>query len=281
LKNLFAAFGAAQVLLRIKPDRVVGIGGYASVPVVVAAWFLRIPRVIFEPDAAGGRANRFLAKIANMVFVAFESTRERYPKGKTHVIGPLIRREFADLGDWAADKPGWFVLFLAGGSQGSRSLVKALADALPHLVDLRDKLFIFCQAREEDRAFCERRMEELGFSGEVQTFFDSVWSLYSWASLVVSRAGANTIFELRTVRKPAILVPYPHALGHQEANAKELVEIGAAEMIRDDELSGEVLAGRIRFYMQAPDALRKMSEAYEAFEFEDSALKMAELVRGR
>ncbi|HDH97425.1 MAG TPA: UDP-N-acetylglucosamine--N-acetylmuramyl-(pentapeptide) pyrophosphoryl-undecaprenol N-acetylglucosamine transferase, partial [Proteobacteria bacterium] len=282
LKNLFAVFGAVRAIVEAKPDRVVGIGGYVSVPVVLAAWLLRIPRVIFEPDAAGGRANRFLARFANTVFVAFESAKERYPEHKTYVVGPLVRKEFLDLGRWSADaKRGWFVLLLLGGSQGSHSLVKALAEALPHLVDLRDELFIFCQARAEDRAFIEERMSDHGFSGEVQTFFEHIWSLYSCATLVVSRAGANAIFELCFARKPAILVPYPHALGHQEANARQLVEIGAAEMIRDEDLSGKVLADRIRFYMRAPEVLQKMREAYGPPGFEDGAMKMAEIIRGR
>ena len=281
LKNLVAAFGAMGLLARIRPDRVIGVGGYASVPVVVAAWLMRIPRVIFEPDATGGRANRLLARIAGMVFVAFESAARNYPPNKTQVVGPLIRREFFTARGSPGDKPAEFVLLLIGGSQGSRALVKALTDALPKLAEFRDKLFVYCQAREEDEAAVRERLRDSGVRGEVRTFFAEVWNLYAQADLVVSRAGANAIYELMAVRKPAILIPYPHALGHQEKNARRLVDAGAAEMVRDDELNGELLAERIAFYIQHPERLREMAVAYRGMKVEDGAERLVEMVRGR
>jgi len=280
-KNLFATFGAIKLLMKVNPDRVIGIGGYVSVPVVLAAWFLRIPCALFEPDAKGGLANRFLAKFSTVVFVAFEKALKRYPQKKTDFVGPLVRLEFFKLDEWIENKPGGFIVFVVGGSQGSHVLASALSRALTHLVDLRNDLIIYCQAREEDKASIENEMAKLGFVGEVRTFFDNVWILYAWADLIISRAGANSVYELCAAKKPAILIPYPHALGHQEKNAEVLVDAGAAEMIRDEEFSGDVIAQKIKFYFQNPAKLRAMSEAYKNINLQDGATKTVEMVRSR
>lgn len=281
IKNLFATFKALGLLIKINPDRVIGVGGYVSVPVVLASWILRIPTAIFEPDAKGGKANQFLARFSSIVFVAFESAARRYPQKKTEVIGPLVRREFFKLSEWRDSRPNGFIVFVVGGSQGSHSLVNALSNALPNLVDLRDVLVIYCQARSEDKELIEGAMARFGFAGEVRTFFDKVWILYAWADLVISRAGANAIYELCAAKKPAILVPYPHALAHQAKNAEMLASVGAAEVVADSEFTGELLAQRIKFYVQNVQKLRDMEKAYEKIDLKDGAAKMVELIRSR
>ena len=262
-----------RILRAQRADVVIGIGGYASPAVVVAAFLLGIPRVLLEPNAYPGMANRVLGPLASRVFLAFESAAGAFALSNVRVVGSPIRREF--LEPWGdafgngGDRPP--VLLIFGGSQGARAINQAMIEAVPHLMELRDRVEIIHQTGETDRARVDAAYQGAGFRAQVVPFlFDMPQRLRS-ATLVVARAGAMTLAELTVSGKAAILIPLPHAIhDHQTRNARVLESVGAALVVPQAELSGERLAGVIDTVLRDPERLRLMGEASRSLGRSDS-----------
>jgi UDP-N-acetylglucosamine--N-acetylmuramyl-(pentapeptide) pyrophosphoryl-undecaprenol N-acetylglucosamine transferase len=243
------------ILFRFRPHVVVGTGGYASLPPILAASILRIPTLIHEQNCVPGKANRLCSRFADVVTIHFEESQRYFPAKAPRVVGNPIRSDFLPerlktidrseskrkLG-LATDK---FTIFVLGGSRGAHSLNVALVDALPYLDPRRFQLV--CMTGKDDYRWVRDACEQAGVTAAVFQFIDDMVAAYSAADLAVSRAGASTLAELAAMGLPAILVPYPHATDrHLELNARALVEVGAAEMIMNGELRGDVLAEKIR-----------------------------------
>jgi UDP-N-acetylglucosamine--N-acetylmuramyl-(pentapeptide) pyrophosphoryl-undecaprenol N-acetylglucosamine transferase len=266
LANLLLIPGALlrsiAILRRWRPDVVVGVGGYASGPVVLAAWLLRIPTAVQEQNAAAGFTNRVLGRFVRTVFTAFPEAARHFPARKVQQLGNPIRRSMLDnfmRPTSPHDRPRVLVF---GGSQGAHALNMRLVEALPHLADLREKVTFMHQTGARDREPVERGYQATGFSADVREFITDMSAAYAVADLVVCRAGATTLAELTVCQKPSILVPFPFAAdNHQVLNARSLVASGAAVMIEEAELTGERLAAEIRAILTQGDRRKQMARA--------------------
>ncbi|MFO0726879.1 MAG: undecaprenyldiphospho-muramoylpentapeptide beta-N-acetylglucosaminyltransferase [Myxococcota bacterium] len=253
---------SAALLKKHKPDVAVGVGGYASGPVLLAAWMARIPAVVLEQNTVPGFTNRVLSRLVDLVFTSFESSARWFPKNKAIALGNPIRQKLLDNFLSSKVPDGKFNVLVLGGSQGAHALNLRMLEAAPSLLDLGEKLRIIHQTGQNDEAIVKKGYAEAGLDAEVHAFIEDMSAVYRRADLVVCRAGATTIAELLVAKKAALFVPYPFAAdNHQELNAKEMVERGAAMMILERELDGRRLADEIRALFGDRARLEQMERA--------------------
>jgi len=287
-----AALRAARRARRVVrgADVAVGMGGYTSVPVAVAAWRERVPLVLHEQNAVPGLANRLAARWARAVALSFAEAASRFPRrARTVVTGNPVRdaiaRVPAERDALAAEareelglEAGRRTVAVFGGSQGALHLNRAAAGAVGLLGD-RDDLQLLIITGPAHMQEVERRLPH-GSPLPVRAvpFVDRMELVYAAADLAVTRAGAGTIAELTVGGIPALLVPYPYATGdHQEANARALQRAGGAAVLLDEQLEPAILAERI-LEMLEPVRLKAMGERSAAFGRPDAAEALAELV---
>jgi UDP-N-acetylglucosamine--N-acetylmuramyl-(pentapeptide) pyrophosphoryl-undecaprenol N-acetylglucosamine transferase len=266
LRNLLllpaALWKSFRILRRWRPDVVVGVGGYASGPVVLAAWLLRIPTAVQEQNAAAGVTNRILGLIVQAAFTAFPEAARDFPRRKVFQLGNPIRRTLMENFMRPEARHDGPRLLVFGGSQGAHALNMRVIEALPHLADLRDRLRITHQTGARDREQVESGYRACGFEPDVREFITDMSAAYAGTDLVVCRAGATTLAELTVCRKPSILIPFPLAAdNHQVRNARSLVDAGAAVMIEERDLTGELLAREIRSILADPARRDRMARA--------------------
>jgi UDP-N-acetylglucosamine--N-acetylmuramyl-(pentapeptide) pyrophosphoryl-undecaprenol N-acetylglucosamine transferase len=266
LRNLLllptALFRSMRILRKWRPDVVVGVGGYASGPVVLAAWLLRIPTAVQEQNAAAGLTNRLLGKVVRAAFTAFPEAASQFPRRKVYQLGNPIRRTLMENFMRPESSHDAQRLLVFGGSQGAHALNMRVVEALPHLADLRNELRITHQTGARDREQVEKGYRACGFEPDVREFITDMSGAYAGADLVVCRAGATTLAELTVCKKPSILVPFPFAAdNHQVQNARSLVDAGAAVMIEERDLTGELLAREIRAILANPERRDRMARA--------------------
>jgi UDP-N-acetylglucosamine--N-acetylmuramyl-(pentapeptide) pyrophosphoryl-undecaprenol N-acetylglucosamine transferase len=270
--------GVAQCLAvcrQQRPDLAIGIGGYTSPPLILAAFLLGIKRVIVEPNVYPGVANRVLSPIANLIFVSFADTAAYFGPCKTRIVGTPIRREFLETGTKRREVEGksGFTLLVLGGSQGARSINRAMVAALPALVAAHSGLRVVHQTGErdwEEVTLAYRACSSI--QAEAVPFLYDMPRAFRQADLIVSRSGATTVAEITACGKPAVLIPFPHAVhGHQERNARVLERAGAAQVIVDARLSGDVLANAISALLARPDRLREMERCSKSLGQGDAA----------
>lgn len=250
---------AIQILRSHRANLVIGTGGYFSPPVVFAAWMLQIPRVIMEPNAMPGLANRVLGPLANRIFLAFDSASPFFSSAKSRVIGTPIRRAFVmEHPPSLPRKVSHLLIF--GGSQGAQAINAAMLEAVAQSPILRESVMITHQTGADDYERVRRAYEALGVHAEVQPFlFDMPKELAS-ADLVICRAGASTLAELTAYGKVGILIPFPYAThNHQEMNARAMEELGAARLLRQSDMNGRKLAEEIENMVQDIPALQAMA----------------------
>ena len=260
LWKLYSGYRESRKLLsRVRPVCVVGFGGYPTVPPLLAASRAGIPTVIHDANAVLGRANRFLSRFADRIAIGFENTKGAGKFGYV-VTGNPIRPALLKLAGqpYPARKPDQrFHLLVFGGSQGARFFSEVVPPALALLPESQRGLIrLVQQARPEDQGILKEQLDKLGLEAEVAPFFEDMADRLSAAHLVISRAGASTVSELSVMGRPSILVPYPHALGHdQAANAGKLAEVGGAKLIKQASLTPQKLAGEIADAMNDPKML--------------------------
>ena len=257
--------GTAQsmcFLIRKRPGLVVGVGGYASGPLVLSAWILRIPILIHEQNSISGMTNKWLGKIADKIAVSFKESSESFPKEKVEVTGNMIREEFCQPKEKALPRTEVpFRVLVLGGSQGSHSINMAMVDALQSLSELKENLHITHQTGEADFERVSKKYKENNFSSDIRPFIDDMGDQYRKASLVLCRAGATTLAEVTACGKMSILVPFPHAAhNHQEKNARILEAANAGELVMDEALSGPRIAQSIIQAMEKPERLETMEK---------------------
>jgi len=252
---------AMDILKEFQAEMVLGVGGYASGPGVLAAAFLKMKRAIHEQNVIPGLTNRILKRFSQKIFVSFEETREYFPEKKHVVTGNPIRKEIILSGP-SRERGDRFTLLIFGGSAGAHRINMAVMEALPSLQDLRSSLRFIHQTGKEDWLPVSKGYEAKGFEAEVVPFIEEMARCYRRADLVICRSGASTVAELAVCAKAAILIPYPYAAHqHQLINAQKLVDRGAAQMVRDDALEGASLAERIRYLYHHPEERERMEEA--------------------
>jgi UDP-N-acetylglucosamine--N-acetylmuramyl-(pentapeptide) pyrophosphoryl-undecaprenol N-acetylglucosamine transferase len=261
-----AFWQSIQILRKFDPDVVIGVGGYSSGPVLLAAWLMRKPTAIQEQNALPGFTNRMLARFVDAIFIAFPQAEAKFPARKTHLLGNPIRRAFLDNYLHTKAPSDRLSIFVTGGSQGAHALNVRVAEALEILApEIGSRLQIFHQTGVKDQPEIAARYARLGSSGlaaQAVAFIDDMPRAYAGADLLVCRAGATTIAELTMCKKAAILVPFPFAADdHQTVNARSLVEAGAALLIPEKDLTSQKLAAEIRALEGDRDRLARMSRA--------------------
>jgi UDP-N-acetylglucosamine--N-acetylmuramyl-(pentapeptide) pyrophosphoryl-undecaprenol N-acetylglucosamine transferase len=290
MKMLGSVFTSKAMLRDAEPDIVVGLGGYVSVAPVVAARLLSLPIVILEQNLVPGLANRMLSKLADAVAVTYHESMSFFPRAKTYLTGNPIRRMIAEgtreeaLEFFKLDPEKTTVLVL-GGSTGAAAINNAMLNALNNMLDIREEVQFLHQTGERDYEGVRRAYRKLEFSAMVAPFVYQMAEAYAAADLVISRAGATTMAELTALGKPSIIIPYPYAAGHQEFNARKLVESGAAMMFTEAQLSGEKLAAQIKELCSSEEKRTEMSKQARALGRPDAAGKVVDiamsLVRAR
>ena len=248
-------------LLRKRPGLVVGVGGYASGPLVLSAWVLRIPILIHEQNCIPGMTNKWLGKIADKIAVSFKDSSAMFPKEKVEVTGNMIREEFCKPKEEFPQNNGPFRVLVLGGSQGAHSINMAMVEALQFLSQQKLDLHITHQTGETDLEMVNMQYKKNHFPADVRPFIDDIEDQYRKASLVICRAGATTLAEVTACGKMSILVPFPHAThNHQVKNARILEAANAGEIVLDEELSGLRIAKSIIQAMGEPQRLKIMEE---------------------
>jgi len=273
-----ALLRSIQILHSYRPDVVVGVGGYASGPVVLAAWLMRVPTAIQEQNAFPGLTNRLLGRFADHVFTAFPEALRHFPKQKVQLLGNPIRRQLLDNYLVSSVPHEKFRLLVFGGSQGAHVLNQAMIEAIPYLESVKEKLHIIHQTGELELELVREGYAKAGASAEVVDFIRDMSSAYARADAIVCRAGATTLSELAVAKKAAVLVPFAAAAdNHQELNARSLVDAGAAVMLLERELSGERLAKEI-FALMNPERRRQMAKAAGGLGRPEAAKEIADVL---
>jgi UDP-N-acetylglucosamine--N-acetylmuramyl-(pentapeptide) pyrophosphoryl-undecaprenol N-acetylglucosamine transferase len=274
---------AKKIISEFKPDVVVGVGGYASGPVLRVAGRRGIPTLIQEQNSYAGITNRLLGKRAKTICVAYDGMERFFPKNKIIFTGNPVRRDIADL--VRSDDSGYnhfglkkgTVLLVLGGSLGSRTINNTISDNLKVLTDAG------LQVLWQTGKYYYNTVKEIvgdGIEGvKVVAFIDRMDLAYSIADIIVSRAGAGTISELCLVAKPVILIPSPNVSeDHQTSNARALSEKGAAIMVKDSEAS-KILAKTIVDLIGDSEKIKRLSEEIGNLAIIDSDIRIATEVK--
>ena len=264
------------------PTAVAGFGGYPALPALAAAWWLGLPRLIHEQNGVLGRVNRLLASRVDRVACGIWPV-SNAPRGATLVhLGNPVRDKVLAVLDQPYTPPGEgrINLLVFGGSQGASVFAKLVPGALSLLPEaLRQRLTVTQQVRPGDDGPVKSAYESAGVAAELAEFFDDMPRHIAAAQLVICRAGASTVAELAAIGRPAILVPYPHAMDdHQTANAMALVAPGGAILAQEAELTTDGLARHIRAVLLGPGQATHMASLAKAQGRPQAASDLADLV---
>lgn len=274
------SFLAVRSLIKqVRPDVVIGVGGYASGPVVLMAALMKVPTLVAEQNAMPGFTNRVLARFVKAAAVSFEEAR-RFFGEKAEITGNPVRAEFFDVPvKHTEGHPNGVVhVLVTGGSQGARAINEAVAGALPLLAEEKDRLSFTHQTGENDFYRVRDAFENSGMDAEVKPFIEKMVDEFARADLVISRAGATTVAELAAAGKPAIMIPFPFAADdHQRKNAEAIERAGAGRMILQAELTPERLAKELLWLIRDPHQLNRMAEASRRLGHPDAAKSVVDL----
>jgi UDP-N-acetylglucosamine--N-acetylmuramyl-(pentapeptide) pyrophosphoryl-undecaprenol N-acetylglucosamine transferase len=245
--------------------------------VVFAAWLRRIPIVVHEQNILPGITNRILSRFAKRIYISFENTKSNMDSRKVQWTGNPVRRELLEYSDRHAEEVsddsgnGLFTILIIGGSQGAHRINTAVIEALGHLED-KEHLHFVHQTGDADEQSVKEAYRRNNIQCTVQSFFDNMAELYSRADLLICRAGATTVAEITALGKAVIFIPFPYAAdNHQVLNAGTLAEDGAAEMIIEKDLSGQILSKKIVYYAAHRETLNDMAAKARRFGNPDAA----------
>jgi UDP-N-acetylglucosamine--N-acetylmuramyl-(pentapeptide) pyrophosphoryl-undecaprenol N-acetylglucosamine transferase len=272
---------ARAAFSKMQPAVVVGFGGYPSFPALTAALQQRRPTVIHEQNAVLGRSNRKLARQVGVVACAFPTLEKADPKVKPIVVGNPVRPEIRALYDRPYAPPNDQIrLLVTGGSQGARLLSETVPAAVSLLAEpIRNRLKVEQQTRQESLDTARRIYADAAVEAQVAPFFRDIASRLDQAHLVIGRAGASTVCELAVAGLPSVLVPLKIAADdHQRFNARLLTDVGAAEVVNEDDVTVDGLAELLQATLSDPQKLSRMAAAAHAAATPDAASKLADLV---
>jgi UDP-N-acetylglucosamine--N-acetylmuramyl-(pentapeptide) pyrophosphoryl-undecaprenol N-acetylglucosamine transferase len=270
-----AIFAAAGMLSQFQPDVVIGVGGYASGPAMLAAILKHIPTLAFEPNLVPGFANRVVARFVSAAAVHFEQTAEHFRNAV--VTGVPVRPAFFSIPKkvYSRESP---TLLVFGGSQGARAINQAMIRALPELAKRLPSLHVIHQTGERDYNEVQAAYSGIAISAEVHKFIDNMPAFFGRADLVLCRSGASTVAEIAAAGKPAIFVPFPRAADdHQRRNAEAMEDARAAVVLEETKLDDVWLVDTICRLFDFPAHLAQMSDAARAMAHPDAAKEIAEL----
>lgn len=256
---LRSVWQSRRILARFRPDVVVGVGGYASAPTLMAARMAGLPTLIHEQNAWPGVTNRLLSRWADRVCLSFAEADSAFLHGHTVLTGNPLRRGMEDCPALSHGDPQ---LLVFGGSRGARAINQGVVATLPHLAPLQGRLRIRHQTGADDLEATRAGYLRAGWDPSgVEPFIEDMASAYAQAHLVVCRAGATTIAELAACGRPSILIPYPYAAAdHQSANARAVARRGAGLMLPQQELQPELLAKLVGDLLADRERLEMMAK---------------------
>jgi len=266
LKLLRGIFQSAAVLIKFKPDVVIGFGGYASFFIVFFAGILGIKTLIHEPNVVPGRANLMLAYFTDKIACGFAHTKEHFGRNsfKVEITGnplrpSLIRTERKRAREFFGLQPDRFTILVMGGSQGAHKINTVFIEAV-NLIEDKSGFQVIHLCGRQDYPSLKSSYRNSGIRAEVFPFFAQMGYAYSAADMVISRAGAISITEIAFFGLPAVLIPYPYVRGHQLENARHLARNNAAVVIEEESLDPEILNGKILELFNNPALRRSMGE---------------------
>lgn len=276
-----ASLQALWLVLRTMPRCVVGMGGYVAGPAGVAAWIWRRPLLIHEQNAVAGTTNRMLAPLARVVIAGFPGAFRG--DVEYEVLGNPVRAELIESAqslnyDYDGERP--LRLLVLGGSLGAKPINDVMPGVVRRLLRGRrqDPVEVWHQTGESHATAVTQQYGDL-LSDTVRAvpFIEDMAAAYTWADLVICRAGALTVSELAIMGRPAILVPLPHAIDdHQTANAHALADQGGAILLRQSDMTEDALLIALRAYMEYPGRLRTMAEAARKAATPEAASQVAD-----
>jgi UDP-N-acetylglucosamine--N-acetylmuramyl-(pentapeptide) pyrophosphoryl-undecaprenol N-acetylglucosamine transferase len=251
-----------QILRTRRADLVIGVGGYTSPMMLLAAALTGVARVILEPNAHPGMANKAVGPFAQRVFLAFESAAGSFHRSKVRVVGTPIRKAFLESIEQNKEKSESQHLLIFGGSQGAKAMNEAVQEGLLDLKTQMPHLTVTHQTGKSDHARVAEAYRRAGLESQVTPFLYDMPAALRRADLVVARAGAMTVAELTACGKPAVLIPLPSAIyDHQMRNAKVMEAAGAAVVLPQSVLTGPLLVRTVADILGNPERLRAMGEA--------------------
>jgi UDP-N-acetylglucosamine--N-acetylmuramyl-(pentapeptide) pyrophosphoryl-undecaprenol N-acetylglucosamine transferase len=262
-----------SIIRRFRPQLIIGLGGYASGPFLLAGKLKGIRCAIMEQNLQPGFTNKILARLVDRVFTSYPESAKFFPGAHVVETGNPVRwRRLPEV-----KKNQKFTLLIFGGSLGAHHINIAMVDALRKLTDLSAQLRIIHQTGQADFSLVKSACTALPFEAEITPFIERMDEAYAAADLVLCRAGATTVAELTAFGKAAILVPFPYAIyDHQRANAQALEQRGAADMILDQDLTGDILAVRIRSLLESPSRIESMAAAARLFGRPEAAARIVD-----
>ncbi|HEY7459176.1 MAG TPA: undecaprenyldiphospho-muramoylpentapeptide beta-N-acetylglucosaminyltransferase [Xanthobacteraceae bacterium] len=281
----FGTMRGLWLLLRSRPVAVVGFGGYPTVPPILAAVLVRVPRVVHEQNAVMGRANRVLASRATVIATGYPKIFSEAPRlaAKAVHVGNPVRTAVREAAKVVYEPPlqrGALRLVVFGGSQGARIMSEVVPAAIEFLPPtMRGRVEIVQQCRAEDLDEARAAYSRLDVKADVATFFADLPAKVAAAHLVIARSGASTVAELAAIGRPAILVPLPHALDQDQlANAAALAAAGGALLIRQSDFTAERLGRELETLLADPSKLSAMAAAARKVGRVDAAERLADEV---
>jgi UDP-N-acetylglucosamine--N-acetylmuramyl-(pentapeptide) pyrophosphoryl-undecaprenol N-acetylglucosamine transferase len=269
-----AIAACSRMLTEFDPEVVIGVGGYASGPAMVAALRRRLPTLAFEPNVVPGFANRMIARWVSAAAVHFEETCHYFPHCR--VTGVPVRPAFFSISPKIGGLP---TLLVFGGSQGARAINNAMIESLPGLRANIPGIHIIHQTGERDYDRVLDAYQQSVISGEVHKFIDDMPATFGRADLLVCRSGASTVGEITAAGKPAIFVPFPAAADdHQNVNARALERAGAAVVVEESNLGAPYLVETIGALIGDAPRLRSMANAARSLAHPKAVEEIAEMV---
>ncbi len=266
-------FRSMGIITRFRPECIIGLGGYASAPLLLAGTLRRIRCAIMEQNLRPGLTNRFLGWVADRVFTSFGESASYFLRSNVVETGTPVRWQ----GLPPVEKNGKLILLVFGGSAGAHRINLCVLEALKELIDMAPDLNVLHQTGAADLDKVAEAYASLPFQVEVCPFIDEMDRAYAQADLVVCRAGASTIAEIAAFGKAAVLIPYPYAADdHQRLNAQALENCGAAEVILDRDLNGYALAQRIRDLLRDRDRLESLGREAKKLGKPEAAKKIVD-----
>lgn len=269
-----AIWASSRIISEFRPDVMIGVGGYASGPAMMAAALSSLPTLAFEPNVVPGFANRLVAPMVSAAAVHFQET-GRYFR-RFEVTGVPVRKAFCAIGGRTGDPRPTLLVF--GGSQGAHSINQVVISSLATLQAEIPGIHIIHQTGERDYNEAQAEYLAAGGSAEVYPFIDDMPAIFARADLLVCRSGASTVAEVMAAAKPAVFVPFPRAADdHQKRNAEALERAGAAVMIEERALTRESLVDVVRTLLGDPVRRAKMARAAHRFAHPQAASEIARM----
>ncbi len=271
---------ALTIILRFRPHLVIGVGGYVTGPVILAAKILGKVTIIHEQNSIPGLANRKLGKLVKRVCLSLPGSEKFFNPEKTVITGNPVRREILNLANTGmVNNVGAQTILVLGGSQGARQVNRLAVEIFSRTNKLSAlEINIIHQTGSGDFEEVQKRYNEAGVQAKVGAFFHNMDEMYQQADLVISRAGATTLAELAVLGKPAILIPYPYAAdNHQEKNGEFYVQGGGAMMFIEKELTAEILCKAVHDLLLRVKVLTEMGVNMRKLAFPDASEKIVEV----